>query len=448
MERLSVETWPLERLHANPKNPRTHNARQIAKIAASIRAFGFLSPILVDETGLILAGHGRYAAAQQLDLVGVSVIVVNHLNAEQKRLFALAENRLVQLAGWDEELLAIELKELEAISVDLDIEITGFDTVDIDRLVSGQEKGREDPDDQIPEVEDTVPPVTRRSDTWQLGLHKLLCGNALEVSDYETVLGSERAQMVFTDPPYNVPIPGHVSTRDRHRNFLMASGEMSSLEFCRFLERTFNNLAEFSVEASVHFVCMDWRHMSEVLNGADLPYTELKNLIVWVKDNGGMGSFYRSQHELIFVFVSGKGTPINNFGLGARGRYRTNVWHYPGVNTMKRGRAEELAMHPTVKPVALVADAIKDCAKRGGLVLDPFAGSGTTIIAAERTHRVAYAIELDPHYCDVILRRWESYSGTPARLLPAEASFKEVAAARLSREPEGGGTAPPEGNGS
>jgi len=431
MSGLAIERWPLDRLHPNPKNARTHSNRQIAKIAASIRAFGFLSPIIVDDTGLILAGHGRYAAARELCLMDVPVISAAHLTDTQKRLFALAENRLAELAGWDEELLAIELKDLEAITVDLDIEITGFDTVDIDQLVSRDEQPEPDPDDLIPEVEDESPSVTRRGDLWILGPHALLCGDALEGSDYATLLGSERAQMVFTDPPYNVPIPGHVTSQERHRNFLMASGEMTPDQFRTFLQQGLAHLRDFSVSGSIHYVCMDWRHISDLLTAASGVYGPPKNLAVWVKDNAGMGTFYRSQHELVFIFKSGDSPHINNFGLGARGRYRTNVWEYPGVNTLKRGGASELAMHPTVKPASMVVDAIKDCSRRAGIILDPFAGSGTTVIAAERTGRVARVMELDPHYCDVIVRRWQVFSGKPARLGPAGQTYEEMTAARL-----------------
>jgi hypothetical protein len=430
IERLAIEHWPLDRLHPNPKNARTHSARQITKIAASIRAFGFLSPIVVDGSGLILAGHGRYAAASELGLMDVPVILAAHLTDAEKRLFTLAENRLAELAGWDEELLTIELRDLEAITVDLDIEITGFDTVDIDRLTSRETEERPDPDDVIPEVENGTPPVTRRGDLWLLGNHKLLCGDALSDADYAALLGSERGQMVFTDPPYNVPIPGHVTSRDCHRNFLMASGEMTSAEFQAFLNQSLGHLRTYSVDGSIHYVCMDWRHILEVLTAASGIYGPPKNLAVWVKDNAGMGTFYRSQHELVFVFKAGDGPHINNFGLGARGRYRTNVWSYPGVNMLRQDRSSDLAMHPTVKPTAMVVDAIKDCSHRKGIILDPFGGSGTTLIAAERTGRLARIIELDPHYCDVIVRRWGAFSGTPARLEADGQTFDDVAKAR------------------
>jgi DNA modification methylase len=426
---LNIEHAAIDNLCPSPRNARTHNEQQIVQIAASISAFGFLNPIIVDPEGQILAGHGRLAAAMRLGLTEVPIIRVDRLTDAHKRLFALADNRLAELAGWDEEVLSIELKELEEIVLDLDISITGFDTVDIDRIAESVSAKKIDPADLIPEME--AGPISKLGDVWRLGRHKLLCGSALDKSSYESLLGDERAQTIVTDPPYNVPIDGHVSGTGR-REFVMASGEMSEDEFVKFLLTTFGHLAEFSDDGSIHFVAMDWRHMMEILAAAQPIYGKPKNLAVWVKDNGGMGSFYRSQHELIFVFKSGTGPHINNFGLGERGRYRTNVWHYPGVNSFRRGRDEELAMHPTVKPVAMLVDALKDCSKRGGIVLDPFAGSGSTIIAAERTHRVARALELDPLYVDVIIRRWEKFTKVPAVLDGDGRPFAEIAAIRTA----------------
>jgi DNA modification methylase len=267
--------------------------------------------------------------------------------------------------------------------------------------------------DEIPPVEPSQPPVSRVGDLWLLGQHRLLCGDALDPTAYEKLLAGRKAQLVFTDPPYNVPIDGHVGGKGkvRHREFVMASGEMSEAEFAGFLTRTLVNAREFSSDGAIMFVCMDWRHIGELLGAGRQAQLELKNLCVWAKDNGGMGAFYRSQHKLVFVFKHGQMPHINNFGLGQGGRYRTNLWSYPGVNTLRPGRMDELAMHPTVKPVALVADAIRDCSHRGGIVLDPFAGSGTTLIAAQKTGRIGCAMELDPCYLDVIIRRWEAFSG-------------------------------------
>jgi DNA modification methylase len=222
----------------------------------------------------------------------------------------------------------------------------------------------------------------------------------------------EQARMVFSDPPYNVKIDGHVggSGKTKHREFAMASGEMSGHEFTQFLSTAFGNMAEASMDGSIHYLCMDWRHMGEMLAAGHQVYDELKNLIVWAKDNGGMGTFYRSRHELIFAFKKGGAPHVNTFELGQHGRYRTNVWQYRGVNTMRAGRMEELALHPTVKPVQMIADAIRDVSGRGEIVLDVFGGSGSTLIAAEKTGRRGYLVELDPIYCDRILARWEAYA--------------------------------------
>jgi len=232
------------------------------------------------------------------------------------------------------------------------------------------------------------------------------------------LMDGEKAQMVFTDPSYNVPIAGHVggSGAIQHREFAMPSGQMSQEEFTAFLRNAFRNL-DFSGDGSIHFVCMDWRHMQEMLAAGGDVYSELKNLIVWVKDNGGMGTFYRSRHEMIFAFKNGAAPHINSFELGQHGRYQTNVWQYRRVNTLKTGRMDELALRPTVKPVQLIADAMKDVSQRNGIVLDLFGGSGSTLIAAHKIGRKAYLCEVDPIYCDRIIQRWESYAKDDAEQL-------------------------------
>jgi DNA modification methylase len=362
------------------------------------------------------------------------------MTTAQKRAYALADNKLALSAGWDEELLTIELQELSACDLDFDIEITGFSTAEIDGLI-----GSLNPEDQGDPADEELPalderPVSRLGDLWILGNHRLYCGDSRDPKSFEVLLGSERAQMVFTDPPYNVPIDGNVSGlgKVKHREFAMASGEMSSAEFTRFLAAIFGNLATFSVDGSIHFVCMDWRHAAEILKAGSDAYSELKNLCVWVKDNGGMGTFYRSRHELIFAFKSGDAPHINSFELGQHGRYRTNVWQYRGMNSLSANRQQELGLHPTVKPVAMIADAIKDVSNRSGIVLDCFGGSGATLIAAHKTGRRARLIEIDPIYVDRIIRRWQVYANDDAILAAAgehatsEQTFEAVAAERGS----------------
>ncbi|MBV6486910.1 MAG: hypothetical protein GHHEDOFH_00847 [Pseudorhodoplanes sp.] len=372
-------------------NARSHSDRQIAQIAASIAEFGFTNPVLVDEDDVVIAGHGRLQAARQLGQAVVPTIRLAQLTPTQKRALALADNKIALNAGWDFEILAAELKELGALDLDFDVEITGFESAEIEAIIGTDFGGNADQANEIPQIDRTLAAVSRPGDLWRLGEHLLFCGNALDLSAYRTLLADEKAEMVFTDPPYNVPIEGHVCGLGaiKHREFAMASGEMTAAQFITFLETALRYMANASANGSIHFICMDWRHMPEILRAGLAVYDELKNLCVWNKDNGGMGSFYRSKHELVFVFKSGKAPHINNIGLGKHGRYRTNVWDYAGVNTFRKDRNDELALHPTVKPTALVADAIKDCSRRGSLILDPFGGSGTTLLAAERTGRRA-----------------------------------------------------------
>ena len=415
-----LETLPLDQLRPWPSNARTHSRKQIRQIAESIRRFGFTNPVLIDADDRILAGHGRVMAARELGMATAPCLRVDHMSLAEKRAYVLADNKLALNAGWDEELLALELKELMAADIDFSIDVTGFSIAEVDQLVEGlaPEEGGDPADDQLPNPAQ-VPSRCQLGDIWRLGPHRLVCGDALDPAVVRTLMDGEKAEMVFTDPPYNVAIDGNVSGlgKIRHREFAMASGEMTRDEFAAFLSAAFANLAAHSCDGSIHFVCMDWRHMGEMLEAGAANYSELKNLIVWVKDNGGMGAFYRSRHELIFAFKNGSLPHINSFELGQHGRYRTNVWQYRGVNTLKSGRLDELAMHPTVKPVAMIADAIKDVSRRGSVVLDLFGGSGSTVIAAHKTGRRARLCELDPLYCDRILQRWETFAKDDAELI-------------------------------
>ena len=431
---LKVRYQNVEALKPYRGNARTHSDKQITQIAASIGKFGFNNPVLVDGDNRIVAGHGRVAAAKRLGLDNVPTIRLDHLSDGERRAYVIADNRLAELAGWDRDILRIELQGLADLDLGFDLEITGFDTAELDLLLDDESgSGAPDPADEIPPP-DTGPALTRPGDIWLMGDHRLLCGDARNSSSIEQLMAGEIARMVFTDPPYNVKIDGHVggAGKTKHREFAMATGEMSQDQFTRFLTDALGHMAGVSCDGAIHFVCMDWRHMSELLAAGTVVYDELKNLIVWAKTNGGMGTFYRSQHELIFVFKKGQAAHINTFGLGETGRYRTNVWEYPGINTFRNGRDDELAMHPTVKPVALVADAIKDVSRRGDIVLDAFGGSGTTLIAAEKTGRKARLLELDPIYCDVICRRFQAYTGKPALRAEDEVPFAELEARRAA----------------
>jgi DNA modification methylase len=413
-------------------NARTHSKRQIEQIAASIRKFGFNSPVLINDDGQIVAGHGRVEAAKLLGLAAVPTLRLSHLSPAEQRAYVLADNKLAENAGWDRELLAIELQGL--IDLDFEVELTGFEIPEIDIVLEDADaaKGEENgPEDRIP---DPLPDasVTQPGDLWLLGKHRILCGNALDDRDYRRLLDDEKAEFVFADAPYNLPIDGNVCGKGsiRHREFAMASGEMSRGGFADFLTTAFRYLAAHSTNGSIHDICMDWRHIEEMMSAGNSAYSELKNVCVWAKKNAGMGTFYRSRHELIFIWKSGTAPHINNFELGQYGRSRTNVWEYPGITSAGSARLEQLSMHPTVKPVALVADAIRDCSKRGGIVLDPFLGSGTTVIAAERTGRRGRGIEIDPVYVDVAIKRWHTYTGKAAKLVATGQTFEAVAEAR------------------
>ncbi len=433
--RLRVKEQAIASLALRRNNPRTHSEKQIRQIAASIETFGFTNPVLIDSSNTVVAGHGRVRAAKQLGLDTVPTIQLEHLTQEQVRAYVIADNKLAEGAAWDRDLLAIELQGLAEIDLDFDLEVTGFETAEIDLLIGEAAEGdKPDPADATAGLDSDLPTVSRPGDLWQIGPHRLLCANALDAPAYARLLGNQKAQMVFVDPPYNVPIDGHVSGlgRKRHAEFAMASGEMSETEFTAFLATALDHHAAHSSEGALHFVCMDWRHAGELLAASRSIYSECKNLCVWVKTNAGMGSLYRSQHELVFVFKVGISPHVNNVALGRHGRTRSNVWRYAGVNSFGALRDEALAMHPTVKPVRLVADAILDCSRRGDRVLDGFAGSGTTLLAAERTERIGYGLEIEPRYVDAALRRLAEHAGLEAVHVESGRSFDEVATARKS----------------
>lgn len=421
---VTIESVSISSLRPRGRNPRTHSKKQIKQIADSIREFGFLNPVLVDGGYGIIAGHGRVEGAKLLGMTEVPAVRIDHLTEAQIRAYVIADNKLALNAGWDMDLLRLEMKELSE-NLHFELTLTGFETGEIDEILIGDAP---DPDDTVPVIDASRPAVSRLGDLWRIGSHFVLCGDATKAESYQALLRGEQAQVVFTDPPYNVRIKGHVSGlgKAQHEEFAMASGEMSSSEFEVFLSDVFRNLAGCSAPASIHYICMDWRHMGEVLEAAKDRYTELKNLCVWTKTNGGMGSFYRSQHELIFVYQSGPGSHINNVELGKYGNYRTNVWSYAGMNTFGATRDADLALHPTVKPVAMVADAIKDASNRNGIVLDAFGGSGTTLLAAHRTGRRGYALEIAPQYVDVIVRRMEEATGERAVLQRTNETFADV----------------------
>jgi 16S rRNA G966 N2-methylase RsmD len=385
----------------------------VCKLAESLKKFGFVLPILVDSEQRVVAGWGLVLAARLLGLKEVPAVSLTDLSETELRTLRLALNRLGEESSWDREALAVEFSDLLELSPLIELEVSGFEMGEIDALLDDGGIGQED---ELPEIKKNAAPVSKAGDLWILGEHRLLCGDALRQESYAQLLGTDKAEMMFADPPYNLPINGHVSGLGaiKHAEFAMASGELSSAEFERFLRTSLGHAAACSIDGAIHFVCMDWRHQSEILAAGRAVYSELKNLCVWRKANAGLGSLFRSAHELVFVFKVGKAPHINNVSLGRHGRYRTNVWDYVSQNTLNGSAKSKLTLHPTVKPVALIADAIRDCSNRGGLILDPFSGAGTAIIAAERAGRRARLIEIDPVFVDTTIERWQRLTHQPA----------------------------------
>lgn len=434
-----IEYRSIDSLAAYSNNPRKHPERQLVKLTASITEFGFVMPVLIDEGGVVIAGEARLAAAKRLGLPEVPVIIAHQWSKAQVRAYRLADNKLAELATWDVDTLSIELAAIMEMD-ETSVEILGWETAEVDLILEHESEPQTLQDEADEQIDPPANPVTRPGDLWLLGKHRLLCASSLETASWEELLAGEVGAMAFTDPPYNVPVSGHVCGLGKvsHAEFAMASGEMTSPEFIAFLSAFLSMMLPYLKDGAVLDLCMDWRHLAELQEALDANDLKLLNLCVWNKTNGGMGSLYRSKHELVLVAKKGKAPHTNNVELGKHGRYRTNVWDYAGVNTFSRNRMEDLADHPTVKPVALVADAIRDVSLPGEVVLDAFMGSGTTILAAERTKRRAYGVEIDPGYVDVAIRRWEKLSGQQAVLAGAGQSFAEVAAERAETNVEAG----------
>lgn len=413
---LQIEMIPIDRLNPNPKNARKHSPAQVRQIAGSIRAFRFNVPLLVDDTMTVLAGHGRLLACKSLGYTELPVIRLDHLSEAQAKAFAIAENRLVEAGAWDDALLGEIFTELSALELDFSLDVTGFSLPEIDVILEGA--GDEDEADADDVPLDPGPSVVRPGELWRLGDHRLLCGSSLEAGSYEALLGGERAAMVFTDPPYGVAISGHVKAKGktRHREFAMGGAEMSSPELTAFFTQAWRLCAAHSLEGSLHYAFIDGAHLFEMLTATNAAYDRQVGLCVWYKTNAGMGSFYRSAHELVVISKKGSAPHQNHIQLGRFGRHRTTVWTHPGAGVFLKSAedADLMAQHPTPKPVRLIVDALLDASSRGDVILEPFCGSGSTLIAAERTGRRCRAIELDPLYCDLTIRRWQRHSGQAA----------------------------------
>lgn len=432
---IQVEYADLTKLKAYDKNAKTHNEKQLQALAASIKAFGFNSPVLIDETDSIIAGHGRIEAAKIIGLTEVPVIRLSHLSEVQKRAYRLADNKISELGGWNEDVLRLELSELETLCNDFDLTLSGFDSVELDVLLddSSKEKKPNEKLNNVPFVsEDDV--ITKPGDVWLLGKHRVICGNSQEADTFTKLMAGKKASLCLQDPPYNVKIQGHVcgNGKTKHKEFAFASGEMTDDEFTAFLKKNFELCAQNLKSGALLYAFMDWRHASHILS-AGASVGQLINLCVWAKETAGMGSLYRSQHELCFLFKNGKGNHKNNVELGRNGRYRTNLWRYQGVNGFGRHK-KDLALHPTVKPVEMLYDAILDVSSRGDIVLDSFLGSGSTLIAAEKAKRICYGIEFEPLYVDTVIRRYQQLTkceavresdGCKYNVLAAEKKLKE-----------------------
>ena len=409
---LTPQLLPLSAFKPLGRATRKHSPQQVGKLAESLNQFGFVLPILIDADGRVVAGWGLVLAARRLGLSDMPAVRVTDLSEPELRALRLALNRISEDATWDNEALALEFSEILDLRP-VDLRITGFETAEIDLVLDGHGI---DEEDELPAIQNGATPVSQTGDLWQLGEHRIYCGDALHTESFAKLLEDEKAQMGFTDPPYNVQIHGHVSGlgKIKHREFAMASGELSPAEFEQFLRTAMSHAANHSLGGAIHFVCCDWRHIRELIAAAGNIYSQQLNMCVWNKSNAGMGSLYRSKHELVFVFKVGKAAHINNVALGRYGRSRTNVWDYVSQSALNGTARSKLSLHPTVKPVAMIADAIRDCSKRGGLILDPFGGAGTTLIAAERTNRRARVIELNPIFVDVSIERWQRLTGGTA----------------------------------
>jgi hypothetical protein len=343
---LKVELRPASGLKPARRNARRHSERQLEQIAGSIRKFGFLNPVLVDAEGRIVAGHGRVEAARGIGLTEVPVLCIAHLSEAELRAYALADNRIAENAAWDAEDLKAEIDELISLELDFDIELTGFATGEIEVILDGR-TAKDIAADSLPPVDRRLTPGVEPGDLWVLGEHRILCGSALERASYETVMGEDRARMVFSDPPYNVPVDGHVGGLGKvhHEEFAMASGEMSQEEFTAFLRTVFEHEAAFSIDGAIHYQYMDWRHMREMLDAGEAAYDRLVNMCVWSKDNGGMGSFYRSRHELVFVWKAGAAPYLNTVELGRTRSKRALPHQCLGVSRRDEDRREGRAGH-------------------------------------------------------------------------------------------------------
>lgn len=431
---LTFVDVPIEKIRIAEQRVRKPSNRQVSRVKRSIETFGVCGFPLLDHENCMIDGHAIVEAARQLGLSSIRCIVLQDCTELERRALSIALNRLQERGEWDEQVLRLEYQYL--LESNFDLTLTGFEISEIDRVLVLDDTGPDeaDPVDRVGELPASdAAAVSRPGDIWELGSHKAMCGNARSPEHLAAVVGDDTISVVFTDPPYNVRVNGHVrASKGKFEEFAEGSGEMSEAEYERFLNITVENMAGTLKPGGILFLCIDWRHVEvlmRVLRGLEL---ELINFCVWGKDKPGMGSLYRSQHEIVLVAKRTGAPHRNNVQLGAHGRNRSNLWRYAGATGGRKSEEDDFSLHPTVKPVRMVRDAILDVTALEEVVLDPFLGSGTTLLAAERAHRVCVGLEISPAYVDVAIRRWEKMTGLEARLAGTGQTFSEVRAERAS----------------
>jgi DNA modification methylase len=402
------------------RRTRTHSGKKRQLLESGIREYGIVDPITINSANIIVDGHLRYEVAQKLGFATVPVVRISHLSDAELRAYAIAANKLPSVANYDLDALRIELEEIRAEAPRIDLSLTGFTIGEMDRLDGRYLAGQYD------DLDDDISPkatasFVRHGEIYALGSHRIICGDSLDPAIWQVLMDGEVARSCFTDPPYNVKIQGHVTSSGQHGEFAMASGEMSQSEFEQFLSVVLINVRASLVDGGTAFVCMDHAHLLELLRAGEQVFEERLNICMWDKGRGGMGALYRSQYECVAVFKNGSAPHLNNVALGKNGRDRTNVWSFPGMIGTGKGKRKARELHPTVKPVALVAEALLDVTAPGDCIVDPFGGSGSTLIAAERIGRKARLIELEPTYVECTIARWQKLTGKKAELVDQRA---------------------------